>query len=166
MYRAGCRSLWYGIESASPRMLKIMNKGIDIKSAPRVLKETKEAGISVLTFWITDFPGEHFIDSISTINFLRDYGRYINFAHFSEFHLLRRSDMLSNPSEYGIRIHNHGVNGTEDLEKLELPMWSSISSTFRNNGLLKRAGKLYVKQASMHLPSSHLLRTSHFVGWI
>jgi radical SAM superfamily enzyme YgiQ (UPF0313 family) len=39
-----------------------MRKNIDLEVASRVLRATKEAGISVITFWLTDFPGETWED--------------------------------------------------------------------------------------------------------
>lgn len=138
MHRAGCRILWYGIESASPRILRIMGKGVNIEYAPRILRETKEVGIAVLTFWITDFPGEKIVDVKKTIDFLREYGKYIDFTHFTEYHLHKNSEMFNNPSKYGIII--------KDTDRFGNPIWACTNNIIRSNEILENAGRQHVKR--------------------
>ena len=135
MYLSGCRYLWYGIESASPRMLKIMKKNYDIAQASRILKETKEAGIMILTFWITNFPGEKWEDTENSINFFRTNGQYIDFPRLKPFQLYKGTDIALNPEKYGIIIKDFDVFGN--------PIWDYTGETFDNTELLTRAGVGY-----------------------
>jgi radical SAM superfamily enzyme YgiQ (UPF0313 family) len=100
MHKAGCRFLAYGIESASSRLLKIMRKGVNLKLASKILRETKEAGISTVTFWLTDFPGERQEDIEETKRFLKKNKEYIDVAFFSKFLLFKYSDIYLNPQKY------------------------------------------------------------------
>jgi radical SAM superfamily enzyme YgiQ (UPF0313 family) len=142
MYEAGCRVLWYGIESASPRMLRVMKKGIDIEEAPRVLEETRRAGIQVLTFWISNFPGERVADTRKTIEFFREHGKHINFAHFTEFHLHKNSEMSRHPEKFGIEIL--------DRDGFGQPIWRSTREGCRNSQILESVADIYTAKA--HLP--------------
>ena len=111
MYRAGCRVLWFGIESGSKRILEKMRKDIDLDVAGDVLRRTYDVGIQVLTFWITNFPGEESSDVRRTIDFLKANGGHIDFAHFSEFHLHKGSAMYHRAEEYGIELAGEDVFG-------------------------------------------------------
>jgi radical SAM superfamily enzyme YgiQ (UPF0313 family) len=114
MYQSGCRFLWYGIESASPRILKIMRKDINIEEASEVLKTTKEAGIFTLTFWIANFPQETWEDAKKTADFLKKNCKYIDSARFATYILTKDSHMYQNPGKYGLIIKQ--TNDTTDLD--------------------------------------------------
>jgi radical SAM superfamily enzyme YgiQ (UPF0313 family) len=112
LYEAGCRFLGYGIESGSPRLLEIMKKYIDLELASKVLKATKEAGISVVTFWLTDFPGERWDDIEKTKDFLLRNKDYIDIAFFSKFIPFKYSAMYENPELYpsfDAHINSHEI---------------------------------------------------------
>lgn len=119
MHDAGCRVLWFGVESASPRILKKMKKGINIAIAPEIFRQAREAGIRVLTFWITDFPGEKLADIRETVNFFRTHGRHIDFAHFSEYRLHKGSVMYENPAAFGLSLQ--GANSLGE------PVWRYLT---------------------------------------
>jgi anaerobic magnesium-protoporphyrin IX monomethyl ester cyclase len=59
MKRAGCRSLRFGIESGSPRILALMNKRLDFGQAEDVFRWTKEAGIEVFAYLIIGYLTEN-----------------------------------------------------------------------------------------------------------
>jgi radical SAM superfamily enzyme YgiQ (UPF0313 family) len=135
MYQSGCRYIWYGIESASPRILKIMKKPLDITAAPKILRETKAAGIKVLTFWITNFPGELPEDTDRSLDFLRMHGKYIDYPRFRPFNLLKGTDMAHNPRKYGISL--------KEIDILGNPIWAYDREPFLNNAVLSTTGFEY-----------------------
>ncbi len=55
---SGCRELWYGIESGSPRILKDMHKGTDINRIKEVFRLTKEYGIKTRAYFLLGTPNE------------------------------------------------------------------------------------------------------------
>jgi len=57
-YQAGCRQLFYGIESGSQKVLDILNKKITVKQAEEAIRLTKQAGILVSAGFIIGAPGE------------------------------------------------------------------------------------------------------------
>lgn len=56
--KAGCVKLWYGSESVSPRILKLINKGTKVEDVYRTLNAGKEAGIWNGLNLIIAFPHE------------------------------------------------------------------------------------------------------------
>lgn len=70
MHRAGCVSVAYGIESGSPRILKILNKPIDLDKTREVLRWTKEAGMRTRGFFIIANPGETLAEMQETVDYM------------------------------------------------------------------------------------------------
>lgn len=58
MKKAGCYAVGLGIESGNQEMLKTINKQLDLKIIPRVLKFLKKVGIESYGFFILGLPGE------------------------------------------------------------------------------------------------------------
>ncbi|NMC06466.1 MAG: radical SAM protein [Candidatus Lokiarchaeota archaeon] len=58
MKQAGCARIGYGIESGSPKMLRIMNKHVKFKQMHDALKWTREAGIISYVYLVYGMPGE------------------------------------------------------------------------------------------------------------
>lgn len=56
MYEVGFRWVHFGIESGSPRLLKLMRKEMDIPNIKKVIKEVKELGYRVRASFILDYP--------------------------------------------------------------------------------------------------------------
>lgn len=104
MYAAGCRGLFYGLESGSPRILNKMKKGFKVETARDVIRATAESGIFVLVFVIVGFPGETFLDFERTIEFVEKNQNYIDALHVSEFHLYRESEIYRHPERFGLSI--------------------------------------------------------------
>ena len=58
MKKAGCHTLHVGIESASPQILKNIRKNISLDQAEETVKNIKDSGINVLTYFMLGLPGE------------------------------------------------------------------------------------------------------------
>lgn len=81
MCEAGCRSISYGIESGSQRLLNLIRKGISLDQAKKAVKSTKEAGIECRGTFILGLPTETRNESMETINFAKELD--LDFAKFS-----------------------------------------------------------------------------------
>jgi radical SAM superfamily enzyme YgiQ (UPF0313 family) len=77
MYRAGCRSVTFGLETASIDILKRMGKYYPLKELKETLKAVTASGINVTTNWIVGFPGETRTDLFNTMKFIANNRRYI-----------------------------------------------------------------------------------------
>ncbi|NMC07648.1 MAG: radical SAM protein, partial [Candidatus Lokiarchaeota archaeon] len=58
MKKAGCTRIGYGIESGSPKVLKIMKKGASIVQMRDAIRWTKEAGMMAVIYLLYGMPGE------------------------------------------------------------------------------------------------------------
>ncbi len=58
MKKAGCMRIGYGIESGSPKVLKIMNKRVHISQIKDAIRWTNKAGIKSVVYLLYAMPGE------------------------------------------------------------------------------------------------------------
>ncbi|MEM2799029.1 MAG: radical SAM protein [Candidatus Bathyarchaeia archaeon] len=69
MRAAGCRTIWFGVESGSPRILNKLNKGITLKQAMDAVKLCRKEGISTACSFLLGVPGETIKDMEATLSF-------------------------------------------------------------------------------------------------
>ncbi len=69
---AGCYSITYAIETASPRMQKMIKKNLDLDKAKEVIAWTDSEGIITQGFFMLGFPGETVEEMRETIRFAMD----------------------------------------------------------------------------------------------
>ncbi|MBN2407421.1 MAG: tetratricopeptide repeat protein [Elusimicrobia bacterium] len=100
--KAGCVRLVYGMETASPRLLDYIGKGICLEQLEDTIRWTDEAGIWTGLEIICGFPHERREDVELTIEFIRKNRKYINMVYYNAFDLRTRSRLLLNPERYGI----------------------------------------------------------------
>jgi radical SAM superfamily enzyme YgiQ (UPF0313 family) len=58
MVRAGCRRIFVGLESGSPRVQALIGKAIDIDKGLPVLETLQQAGVETICSLVVGFPGE------------------------------------------------------------------------------------------------------------
>jgi radical SAM superfamily enzyme YgiQ (UPF0313 family) len=56
--KAGCQRIQFGVESGSPRILKIMNKKINLEQIEKTFEMTKKIGIPTFADFMLGYPGE------------------------------------------------------------------------------------------------------------
>jgi radical SAM superfamily enzyme YgiQ (UPF0313 family) len=71
MKDSGCTGIDVGIESGSERVLKQINKGIDLQNALKVVKLIRKHGINCGAFFMIGFPEENEEDILATKNFIK-----------------------------------------------------------------------------------------------
>lgn len=72
MARSGCKGVFLGIESGSPRILENMNKHATIEKYAQGIEWLREAGVLTFGSFIVGFPGENAESVQETIDFLQD----------------------------------------------------------------------------------------------
>lgn len=109
MKRAGCVWISYGIESGSQRVLEKMNKRFSLEIAKRVLRDTKEAGITSQLNFMFGLPTETLDDFNKTLQFLEENRKSIDTILASQsFCVIDKGTYLYNhPEEFGIRDKEH-----------------------------------------------------------
>jgi len=106
--RSGCRSVWFGLESASQRVLEKMDKGTTVDVSKWVTRNCLDAGIAVDLFCMVGFPTETSEEALETLAFLleiKDRIVELNCLYALEpFALDSCSKVGTAPEEYGVII--------------------------------------------------------------
>jgi anaerobic magnesium-protoporphyrin IX monomethyl ester cyclase len=74
MKEAGCRMISFGVESGNDAVLGLMQKMINAKMIEKAVDIVKKKGLIARASFIFGYPGERFIDFLSTINLCRKLG--------------------------------------------------------------------------------------------
>jgi anaerobic magnesium-protoporphyrin IX monomethyl ester cyclase len=71
MKSAGCKTIFFGVESGSPQVLEKINRGIKVEQITNAFKLCKEAGLQTVGSAILGIPGETIKDMETTFKFLK-----------------------------------------------------------------------------------------------
>jgi radical SAM superfamily enzyme YgiQ (UPF0313 family) len=80
MRDSGCYYVDFGVESASPSVLKAMHKSITLDHVENVFRWTQELGILTKVFFTFGHIGETFDDARQTVEFMEKNAKYISVA--------------------------------------------------------------------------------------
>jgi radical SAM superfamily enzyme YgiQ (UPF0313 family) len=58
MKKAGCKRIYFGVESASPKVLNFLNKNLDLKKSESIVRLCRANGIETLGWFIVGAPNE------------------------------------------------------------------------------------------------------------
>ncbi|TFH22850.1 radical SAM protein, partial [Candidatus Bathyarchaeota archaeon] len=83
MRAAGCRTIWFGVESGSPHILKKLNKGVSLEQTVKAFKLCIEEGIQLSCSLMLGIPGETVSDMKATFNFAKKLNP--DWIHFNIF---------------------------------------------------------------------------------
>ncbi len=112
--KAGCCTLYYGMESANERVLDLMDKHTMKSVIQNNLDQAAKAGIwnHVMAFY--GFPGETRDEAMETRQFVIDNQPVIHSVELFYFVAYRHTPMVRNPEKFGITIHKQ--------EEYDLPL--------------------------------------------
>jgi hypothetical protein len=113
---AGCKMLYFGLESANDRVLKCMDKGIQKENVLRICKHCKDAGIWAHLFLIFGFPTETHKEARETMDFIISNNDMIRSISFGSFQLTRHSKVYENPSSFKVSKIFHD-------NEIDLSLW-------------------------------------------
>jgi len=103
--RAGFVSLRFGVDGWSTKLLKIQNKGYNVETIRRNIKDCHNAGIYVEVNAVVGCPGETDEDVEDSIELMLDLHKYIGrLANINPLQLLRGSVFWNDPQRYNIRF--------------------------------------------------------------
>lgn len=78
MRESGCVSVYYGMETGSPRMLKVMEKNATLEQNIQAARWTHEAGIYTIYQLVLGMPGETRETIAETIEFIKRVTEYLD----------------------------------------------------------------------------------------
>jgi len=112
--KAGCCTLYYGMESANERVLNLMDKHAKKSVIKNNLHQASKAGIwnHVMAFY--GFPGETRDEALETRQFVIENQPAIHSVELFYFVAYRHTPMVRNPEKFGITIHKQ--------EEYDLPL--------------------------------------------
>jgi hypothetical protein len=102
MRRGGCRSLFYGLESGSQKVVDLMGKNFSLRDAATILRDTNKAGIAAGVFIMVGFPGETEADFEETLEFVRRNAPEIGRISTSLCDVQKGSHLDLHADEFGI----------------------------------------------------------------
>lgn len=123
--KANIHSVFIGIESASSKVLKLMNKQITFKQAVRACKKIRNRKMNVGTFWIVGHPGDNPKEALISLKSMEhllknDLTQYCEISIFVPY---PGTPFFENPEKYGVKIltcswENYGRFNTKPVYEL------------------------------------------------
>lgn len=106
LVRSGCIAVSGGLEVASDRLLKLMNKGVDVAQVARVTRAFSDAGILVHAYLMYGFPSETVQETVESLERVRQLFSEgcIQSAFWHRFSATIHSPVGQNPKAYGLRV--------------------------------------------------------------
>ena len=157
LHKAGLIFCFWGLESASPKILEKMNKGINIDTAQKILETAHSVGILNGIYWMYNFPGETIDDFNLTYDFIKKNIKFIDNVVDNRFMLPTFSYMYFHPEEFGLdekRIKQvedcHKNSDCLDAEWLDIPLTSeSQNKVFEIQRLIMQKNKIIVTRSEL-----------------
>lgn len=156
MYKSGCRSMIYGVESGSQRVLKSVNKYVNYDKAKENIKLCAESGIVPIVMFIIGFPGETEEDIRASVKLTKElecatvaYGYFTPIPGTKSYIDLVESKKMIPPST----LEEHAaVRETEKLfanvTEVDTIDIITVRRYIRLRGLFRKAGNSAEEQAS------------------
>lgn len=112
MADSGCIAVTGGLEVASPRILKMIDKGTTVEQVARVTKSFSNQGIYVHSYLMYGFPTQTIQETVDSLEVVRQLfkNECIQSAYWHRFMCTAHSPVGLNPEKFNI-----------ELEKIEIP---------------------------------------------
>jgi radical SAM superfamily enzyme YgiQ (UPF0313 family) len=106
MAKAGCIAVTGGLEVASNRLLKLMNKGVTVEQVARVTKAFNDAGILVHAYLMYGFPSQTLQETVDSLEYVRQLFTEgcLDSAYWHRFSVTVHSPVGKSPADYGVRL--------------------------------------------------------------
>ena len=103
---SGCIAVSGGLEVASDRLLKLMNKGVSVEQVARVTHGFSEAGILVHAYLMYGFPTQTVQDTVDALEYVRQLFLHgcIQSGFFHRFACTAHSPVGLQPKAFGITL--------------------------------------------------------------
>ena len=98
----GAVAMAYGVESAAPRVLKLIDKGVRVETVEAAIANLAGAGVAVEAMCFTDFPSETAREARATIDMLERLREHVALFICGEFDLTHGALVAQRPHDFGI----------------------------------------------------------------
>lgn len=105
--QSGCIAVSGGLEVASDRLLKLIDKGVTVEQVARVTRNFTECGIMVHSYLMYGYPTQTVQETIDSLEMVRQLfqAEVIQSGFWHQFALTAHSPVGLNPDAYGITPH-------------------------------------------------------------
>jgi radical SAM superfamily enzyme YgiQ (UPF0313 family) len=117
MKKAGCRKLVFGFETGSEKLLKLVDKKLDLRHAEQILEYCRQLGIWADLEIIVGLPQEDDSDYQATVDFVERNKAALNYMTINEYFIVPNSLIGRYPERYGIEILRNVTSYAKILEK-------------------------------------------------
>ncbi len=156
--KSGCTRINWGLDSASERMIELIDKGIDVKEAAKIIRNSSKSGISNLVCLIIGYPTQNDKDLVEDLAFFKENYKYIDKVSTSQAMLiLDGSRFAENKKEVVQQIVLSSDERQKHYDKIEklcadnLSYWDNMAtfsllySSRYNSRLLKKLNSFIIK---------------------
>jgi hypothetical protein len=119
---SGCIAVSGGLEVASDRLLKLIDKGVSVEQVARVTRNFTEAGIMVHSYLMYGYPTQTVQETVDSLEMVRQMFEMgiLQSGFWHQFALTTHSPVGKNPAEFGvtpllqnITFANNDINFTD-----------------------------------------------------
>jgi radical SAM superfamily enzyme YgiQ (UPF0313 family) len=163
LHKAGFRAIAWGMESASQKVLSLMNKGTNVSLISQIFKKSTKNGIANMCFVFFGFPGETMVDAQKTVKFLEKHADYIDNVNMQIFDLELGSPIQKNPERWGIKIkkdHKYAVRRGMSQAEVE-DFFAKLKRRIEIGAIRIASGKINNKPHMGEQHTLHFLCSSH-----
>ena len=101
--KGGAVACALGVESGSPRVLNLIDKGAPVETVRDVIARLAGADIAVEAMCFTDFPTESRKEALETVNLLDEMRKEVSLFIVGEFGLTHGALVAQDPGKFGLR---------------------------------------------------------------
>jgi anaerobic magnesium-protoporphyrin IX monomethyl ester cyclase len=135
MCKSGCKYILWGVESASQRVLDLMDKGTSAVDMARVLEDSHAVGLRNHVYIIAGFPTETREEFLDTLSFLEQHKTAIDSIHRGMFRLEKGSPVFDDPVRFSIsdicQTHNSIVQDKYEYHCVQGMSREEINQVFQ-----------------------------------
>lgn len=152
MFRAGCRDVMVGIETADPDILKLVKKGETLKDIREGIQTFQRAGISVGGFFIIGLPGDSFRSQKRTLQFAKEMGITAHFNMLVPYPGTQLWDWVQTQANMLVDI-DKGLHFADSTDKVT-PVFETKDFTARQRIQVYKMVHTRLARFEMIIPSS------------
>jgi radical SAM superfamily enzyme YgiQ (UPF0313 family) len=161
MKNAGCRTIWFGVESGSPHILEKINKGITLDQAVHAFKLCKEEGIQTASSFMLGIPGETATDMEATFKFAKKLGPdwcqfniFVAYPYSTLYDEVVQKKLYDRVEDFVFYVKTENFN-YESLQKVQRQFQTSYNLSLRNIlRKIRREGFLSILRRNLRSLSS------------
>ncbi|MCO5142173.1 MAG: radical SAM protein [Oligoflexia bacterium] len=107
MAKAGCIAVTGGLEVANERILRLINKGVQLEQVAKVTKSFTDAGIFVHAYLMYGFPSQTLQETVDSLEIVRQLFQEncLQSAFWHEFSATAHSPIGKNPDQFQITLN-------------------------------------------------------------